>query len=187
MLLHYVALTSTIFHPIPPVYVIDLVSKTQVAAFWRGSMPFVTRACLVGATQVGICLGEGIERFHLKSFASCKLWLSGVFLFASLFCHPWLQLFHHTVLGQAVHIGRKNPHTSRKSHADLDQISHMWTLHWMMRSLQQNLETRFWRSWMSFRSDLNLRYSYRFLNISPVKYHLMRQAIFLDSMGTPIG
>eukprot|EP00441_Pelagodinium_beii_P020913 CAMPEP_0197662952 /NCGR_PEP_ID=MMETSP1338-20131121/55493_1 /TAXON_ID=43686 ORGANISM="Pelagodinium beii, Strain RCC1491" /NCGR_SAMPLE_ID=MMETSP1338 /ASSEMBLY_ACC=CAM_ASM_000754 /LENGTH=254 /DNA_ID=CAMNT_0043241077 /DNA_START=177 /DNA_END=941 /DNA_ORIENTATION=- len=29
-----------------------IASEEGVAAFWRGSMPFVTRACLVGATQV---------------------------------------------------------------------------------------------------------------------------------------
>ena len=78
VLLHYVVQVSTIFYPIPPVPVMDLVSKTQVAAFWRGSMPFVTRACLVGATQVRIWWGEGIEWYHTKCFASCKLWLSRV-------------------------------------------------------------------------------------------------------------
>jgi solute carrier family 25 oxoglutarate transporter 11 len=30
-----------------------IASEEGIAAFWRGSTPFVTRACLVGATQVG--------------------------------------------------------------------------------------------------------------------------------------
>lgn len=123
------------FLPNSTVYVIDLVSKTQVAAFWRGSMPFVTRACLVGATQVRICLGEGIERFHLKSFASfasCKLWLSGVTykIQAVSICFLLLSSLasavpSHCLRASSAH-RQTNPHASRTSHADLDRISHMW-------------------------------------------------------------